>query len=114
MSKPKQPQLTFYEKKYFKNLSMECDCNVSREIDTRSGSVRLDKERTYFISLSEIKADLNNMDSLKIESRKIANELHNKILKNKFEFEYQKITVNFSYQTGKSSSKDKYFDYQIK
>lgn len=112
---PRQPELTNEEVKYFKALEMECDCNVTREVDPRALRYEnTDNENGWYMLTCSVDScnEMNNTDSLSIVAERIANDLHVNILGDSFKYEYREITVGFVCNTGSSADRNLYFDYK--
>ncbi|UXE68810.1 MAG: hypothetical protein KA713_09645 [Chryseotalea sp. WA131a] len=116
MAKPKQPPLTEREAEFFLLLSKECNCSVTRELDVRNESERINANDKgfYVISFDSLTlVPFNNIDSLKTSSFTIAKKLHNTVLNKDFKFTYDHITVFYSSPIDKVNSKIESFTYSL-
>jgi hypothetical protein len=116
MAKPKQPPLTEREAEYFSLLSRECNCPVTRELDVRNESERINANDKgfYVISFDSLNlVSFNNIDSLKYLSFTIAKKLHNTILNKDFKYSYDHITVFYSSPIDKVNSKIESFTFNL-
>lgn len=116
MAKPKQPPLTEKETEYFSTLSKECNCSVTRELDVRNESERINSNDKGFYVISFDSLTLrpfNNVDSLKSSSFIIAKKLHNRILNTDFKYTYDHITVFYSSRIDKVNSKIESFTFKL-
>jgi hypothetical protein len=114
MSLPAQPPLIEQEKHYFKELEEKCKCRVTRYIDPRDLSERINHEPSmYLIKLDRLPSGIvERGDSLKVVAGEIAKKLHKDVLGKDFHYPYKQIAVVFETQSGQNAYNTSGFDFE--